>query len=254
MHGLLMPIGGAEDKYAACEILTQFVKICGGNKANILIIPSASSIPYDVAAEYEYVFSVLGAAQVSSLHINSHHEANHPSIIEKLENVTGIFISGGDQVKLISLIGDTLLSEAIHQRFSEGVHIAGTSAGASIMSREMIAFGRDVFNPMERMVKMTIGLGLSQSLIIDQHFSQRHRLERLKAAVAEHPNLTGIGIDENTALMISPDGSWEVLGAGTVTVVDSLSDAPMVLSPAAAKVYSSHDSYAAMLEQAPLVD
>jgi cyanophycinase len=230
MHGLLMPIGGAEDKYAACEILTQFVKICGGNNANILIIPSASSIPYDVAEEYQYIFAALGVRQVQSLHINSCHDANNPDNLKMLDNVTGIFISGGDQLKLISLIGDSLLSTAIHQRFLEGTHIAGTSAGASIMSREMIAFGRDIFHPAERIIQMSMGLGLSNALIIDQHFSQRKRLERLKAAVELNPGLTGIGIDEDTALIISPDGSWKVIGAGTVSVVDSHRYEPMVLT------------------------
>jgi cyanophycinase len=231
MHGLLMPIGGAEDKYAACEILSQFVKICGGNNARILIIPSASSIPYDVAEEYEYIFSALGARQVKTLHIESYHEANNPDSLKMLENITGIFISGGDQLKLISLIGESLLADAIHQCFLAGIHIAGTSAGASIMSREMIAFGQDIFQASERLIYMSVGLGLSQGLIIDQHFSQRQRLKRLMAAIELNPRHTGIGIDEDTALIISPDGSWRVIGAGTVTVVDSGSNEPKILSP-----------------------
>jgi cyanophycinase len=231
MRGLLMPIGGAEDKYAACEILSRFVKICGGNAANILIIPSASSIPYDVAAEYEYLFYLLGVAQVNSLHISSRQEADDPASLAMLDKATGLFISGGDQLKLSSLIGETRLSAAIHERFLEGMSIGGTSAGASIMSREMIAFGRDKFNPSERLIHIDKGLGLSQKLIIDQHFSQRERLERLKAAVAQNPDLTGVGIDENTALIISPDDAWEIIGAGTVTVVNWLDEARL-LQPA----------------------
>lgn len=228
MRGLLMPIGGAEDKYASCEILRRFVKICGGNAANILIIPSASSIPYEVAEEYEHLFCLLGVAQVNILHISSRQEANNPARLHMLEKISGIFITGGDQLKLSSLLGETLIAAAIHERFLNGLPIGGTSAGASIMSREMIAFGRDKFNPSQRLIQIDKGLGLSQNLIIDQHFSQRERLKRLTAAIARHPDLTGVGIDENTALIISPDDTWEIIGAGTVTVVNRLHEAKML--------------------------
>lgn len=222
MPGLLMPIGGAEDKLHARTILNHFVKICGGNTANIVIIPSASSFPYDVMQQYSTLFTALGAGQVHGLHITDRRAASDRSTLKTLQNATGIFISGGDQLRLMSLIGGTPLADALRSQHAEGAHIGGTSAGASIMSRHMIAFGRSGAVPSQRMVQMASGLGLTD-MIIDQHFSQRNRLGRLLTAVALNPGLNGVGIDEDTALLIDPDGSHTVLGSGKVTLVDSQS-------------------------------
>ena len=221
MRGLLMPIGGAEDKGTTCRILDTFVEICGKTSAHIVIIPSASSIPIDVAHFYQSIFYRLGVAQVSIIHVSDRQQANLETVLHPLQNATGVFITGGDQLRLISLIGGTRLGEILYQRSLTGMPIAGTSAGASIMSRHMIAFGRSGPQPSQRMVQMASGLGLTHSLIIDQHFSQRNRLGRLLTAVALNPGLTGVGIDENTALIIRPDDTLEVIGAGTVTVADS---------------------------------
>jgi cyanophycinase len=221
VQGILMPIGGAEDKIRSCHILQRFVELCGDNLAHIVVIPSASSIPYNTAAVYERVFHRLGAGFVSTLHIEGRHQANSAAYIQTLQEATGVFIGGGDQLRLMALMGGTRMADALNQRFHAGMHVAGTSAGASIMSRHMIAFGRSGAAPSQRMVQMASGLGLAPGLIIDQHFSQRNRLGRLLTAVALNPGLTGIGVDEDTALMIMPDGKMQVIGFGTVTVVDS---------------------------------
>ncbi len=215
-----MPIGGAEDKRASRTILTRFVQLCGASSARIVIIPSASSFPYESASTYETLFSQLGAAQVTRLHISDRQQANRPNDIALLRDATGVFFTGGDQLRLLSLVGGTGLAAALRERFTAGLHIAGTSAGASAMCRQMIAFGRSGAAPTQRMVQMASGLGLSENLIIDQHFQQRNRLGRLMTAVTLNPGAVGIGIDEDTALLITPDGGWEVLGSGKVTVVD----------------------------------
>ncbi|MDX1995514.1 MAG: cyanophycinase [bacterium] len=221
MQGTLMPIGGAEDKRGACTILNHFVQCSGSSSAHLVVIPSASSFPQEVAQDYTRIFTALGAQQVSILHIPDRRYADHAANLGVLNEATGIFLSGGDQLRLMSLIGGTRLAEALRSRFWNGVNIAGTSAGASIMSRQMIGFGRSGDTPSQRMVQMALGLGLTDNLIIDQHFRQRRRLGRLMTAVALNPGLTGVGVDENTALEIHPDGAWQVIGAGGVTIVDS---------------------------------
>ncbi|HLV36220.1 MAG TPA: cyanophycinase [Spirillospora sp.] len=220
MPGILMPIGGAEDRRAGKSILKKFVDICGGSDARLLVVPLASSMPQETGSLYQHIFLSLGANRVTILDITTRSQANDPAVRRYLENTTGIFFSGGDQLRLLSLIGSTTLGDMIRTHYEQGVHIAGTSAGASAMSEQMIAFGRSGMTPSQRMVQTASGLGLSKSFIIDQHFSQRKRLGRLLTAVALHPRLVGLGIDEDTSLMIHPDGCGEVIGTGCVTVVD----------------------------------
>ena len=220
MQGTLMPIGGAEDRRASRLILTRFFQLCGGSSARILVIPTASSFPRETGTTYQHIFTQLGAARVTTLHPADRYQANAADRVRLLDDVSGVFMSGGDQLRLVSTIGGTRLASALHKRFKEGMHIAGTSAGASALSRQMIAFGRSGLAPSQRMVQMAAGLGLADDLIIDQHFGQRHRLGRLMTAVALHPGSVGVGVDEDTALMIAPNGDWEVLGSGTVTLVD----------------------------------
>lgn len=221
-----MPIGGAEDKWAKRTILSHFVDHCGGSTAHIIVIPSASSAPHEVAKDYSEIFSDLGAGRVTTLHIADRCHADFSDYAETINEATGFFFTGGDQVRLMSLIGDTHLAQAIHQRFLQGIHIAGTSAGASMMSRRMIAFGDNGDMRSRHRVKISSGLGLTDSFIIDQHFSQRNRLGRLLMAVSQHPESTGIGIDEDTAFVISPDGSQKVMGSGSVTLVNRQPTSP----------------------------
>lgn len=219
MTGMLMPIGGAEDRRAKRTILNRFIDLCGGNNARIAVLPSASRISSEVAADYEAIFYDLGANHVQTIDILHRYQANDTHNVELLNDVTGIFFTGGDQLRLLSLIGNTRFAEAINSHFRRGVHIAGTSAGASAMSHHMIGFGRSGSLPSPYMVHMASGLGLSRSLIIDQHFSQRNRIGRLMSAVTLHPNMLGIGLDEDTSLTIASGGKCRVIGSGTVTLV-----------------------------------
>ncbi|GAB4517214.1 MAG: cyanophycinase [Anaerolineae bacterium] len=237
MPGLLMPIGGAEDKGETCRILAHFVEQCGGSAAHIVIIPSASTIPDDMACTYQRLFYRLGVRYVTILHPANRQEANQNVFGKVLYGATGVFITGGDQMRLMSLIKETRLAETLYECFLNGVHIAGTSAGAAVMSQHMIAYGRSGAVSSPDMVKITAGLGLTRTFIIDQHFTQRNRLGRLKAAVALHPDLTGVGIDEDTALIIGPDAELQVIGSGTVTLVNE-QDGQFVINTSRMKALS----------------
>ncbi|MBC7811221.1 MAG: cyanophycinase [Burkholderiales bacterium] len=219
-RGYLMPIGGAEDKTARMVILNQFVDLCGGKQARLVVIPTASAFAVETGARYCDVFGGLGAANVHCLDLKERQQANNPKEIEALEDATGIFMTGGDQVKLVSFLGGTLLGRKISSSLAQGKTIGGTSAGASAMSQHMIAFGRSGAAPSQRMVHLAPGLGLTERVIIDQHFRQRDRLGRLMTAVALNPAMLGMGVDEDTALVINPDNQCEVVGSGSVTVVD----------------------------------
>jgi cyanophycinase len=219
--GFLMPIGGAEDKVHSCTILKCFVELCGGANAKIVVMPVASQFAAESGPLYCDLFRRLGAGDARCIQIIDRSQSNNPAHFAALNDATGIFFTGGDQLKLITLIGATRLGKAVRSRHQAGVHVAGTSAGASAMSRQMIAFGRSGSIPLQRMVQIASGLGLVESLVIDQHFTQRDRLGRLLTAVTLNPGLTGIGIDEDTALLIAPTGEAQVLGSGTVTIADN---------------------------------
>jgi cyanophycinase len=219
MPGMLMPIGGAEDRRAQRIILKHFVHLCGGSNAHIAVIPSASRISNVVAAEYESIFLRLGANQIQTIDMVNRRQANDWQVVKRLNDVTGIFFTGGDQMRLLSLIGGTRFADILAARFRHGAHIGGTSAGASAMSQHMIGSGKSGSSASAHMVQMTTGLGLSHSLIIDQHFSQRNRIGRLMSAVMLHPKMLGIGLDEDTSLTIASNGKCRVIGSGTVTLV-----------------------------------
>lgn len=218
--GYLMPIGGAEDRTAQRHILNQFVQYAGGNDARIVVIPTASSFGTEVGTQYCTIFQELGAARVDCIHVQTRQQANDAQLLKPLADATGIFMSGGDQTKLVSLIGGTPLASQILASHRAGAVVAGTSAGASAMSRHMIAFGRSGSSPSQRMVQLAPGLGLLDRVIIDQHFRQRDRVGRLMTAVAYNPLYIGVGIDEDTAFVIGADGNCEVIGSGSVTIVD----------------------------------
>lgn len=218
--GYLIPIGGAEDKRGQRLVLEHFVRLAGGPDARIAVLPTASSIPKTAAKQYLEIFSGLGAASVEVIEIAERLDANYPDQVAILEDRTGLFLTGGDQVKLVTLLGGTLIGSRIKQCFEQGATIAGTSAGASALSQHMIAFGRSGSAPSQRMVQITPGLGLAEGIIIDQHFRQRDRVGRLMTAVAYNPAMLGIGLDEDTALVIGPDRQCEVIGSGSVTIID----------------------------------
>jgi cyanophycinase len=166
------------------------------------------------------VFTELGAPDVRPLHAVTRIQANDESVAAAVQEATGIFMTGGNQLRLSSMIGGTRLAEAILARFRDGAVVAGTSAGASAISSHMIAFGASGATPKHRMAQIAAGLGLLPGVIVDQHFQQRNRLGRLLSLIAQNPMLLGLGVDEDTAGVVGPDQVMEVIGRGSITVVD----------------------------------
>jgi cyanophycinase len=218
-RGRVMAIGGAEDKFDDKLILSTFVRIAGGPEARIAIVPTASSIE-SAGERYKAIFLSMGADQVDVVYIASREDANSDVPAEILEDATGIFLTGGNQMRLSVLMGGTRAAQVVRERHEEGAIVAGTSAGASILSSHMVAFGASGGTPKQRMVQMVAGFGLIPDLIIDQHFRQRDRIGRLLAMVAANPGLIGVGIDEDTAILTAPGGMLEVVGRNSVTIVD----------------------------------
>ena len=219
-RGWIVPIGGAEEKENSPQILRRFVGLCGGDNADIVVIPTASRVR-DTGTRYERIFGELGAGRVSAIDFDSRRDCEEPGRLERLRSATGVFITGGNQLRLSTVIGGTPIAKAIRSLNAAGVHVAGTSAGAAFISEHMIAFGDEGASPVAGAVSLAPGLGLTNRFIIDQHFRQRDRLGRLLTALAYNPFAVGIGLDEDTAAFIAPDNTLEVVGSGGVTVVDA---------------------------------
>src|SRR5437899_4395022 len=218
--GAVMVIGGAEDKLGERVILARFVELAGGDQARIAVISTASSLGDAATDLYRHVFTRAGAAKVIGLRPETREEANDPRTVEALKDVTGIFMTGSNQLRLSSVIGGTKLGEAILDAHGRGVVVAGTSAGASAVATHMMAFGSSGATPKHRMAHVSVGLGLVVNVVVDQHFEQRTRLGRLLAVVAQSPSLRGVGLDEDTAAIVDADQLLEVLGRGAVTIID----------------------------------
>ncbi len=219
-HGTVILIGGAEDKVRDRVILGRFVALAGGAAARIAVISTASSLGAEAGERYRTVFTDLGAAQVRPLHAMSRTQANDEHAARIVHDATGVFLTGGNQLRLSSTIGGTRLADAVTHRFEAGAVVAGTSAGASAVSSHMIAFGASGGTPKHRMAQIAAGLGLLPGVIVDQHFQQRNRLGRLLSLIAQNPSLLGLGVDEDTAGVVGPDQVMEVIGRGSITVVD----------------------------------
>ncbi|MUG96527.1 cyanophycinase [Scytonema sp. UIC 10036] len=218
----LVIIGGAEDKEGDCQILREFVRRAGGTKARIVIMTAATELPREVGENYIRVFERLGAENVRIVDTETRSDASSSTALEAVNEATGIFFTGGDQARITSVLKDTDLDKAIHNRYAEGIVIAGTSAGAAVMPDVMIVEGDSETNPRMNIVDMGPGMAFLPGVVIDQHFSQRGRLGRLIAALAQQPAVLGFGIDENTAMIVT-DNKIEVVGEGCITVVDDSS-------------------------------
>lgn len=228
--GNLMAIGGAEDTLRDRVILNRFMDLAGGSDARIAIIPTASQ-RRDTGERYQQVFLDMGAQDATVAAVQDRQTAIDGGMADLVENATGIFLTGGSQMRLCTILAGTPLEQALRKSHASGVPVAGTSAGASYLSTHMVGFGSGGPTPRRRMAQMTAGLGLADGLIIDQHFRQRDRLGRLLMFIAENPGLLGIGVDEDTAALIRPDQVLEVVGRNSVTIVDgsgSYSDADQV--------------------------
>jgi cyanophycinase len=218
--GIVMPIGGAEDKIGRMTVLREVVRLAGGPSSRLVVISTASSLGDEITHAYLQLFATLGLTDVVGIRPESRAQSADAALVAAVERATAVFMTGGNQVKLATLVVGTPLGAAILAAHRRGALIAGTSAGASILSAHMVSFGSGGATPKFRVGQVSQGLGLLDDVIVDQHFTQRNRFGRLLALIASNPAQLGVGIDEDTAAIIRPDGLLEVKGRGVVTIVD----------------------------------
>ncbi len=239
--GTLIAIGGGEDRDPDSErvILNEVARHVQGGK--LVLATVASQAPQGYFEEYEQAFADLGVGELVELYIQGRSEAGEPAKLDLLDGAAGIFFSGGDQLRITSQIGDSEIESRIRDLFERGGLIAGTSAGASVMSETMLVGGSSAITHRIGDLHMSPGLGLIQDVIIDQHFAERGRFGRLIGAVAHNPRVLGIGIDEDTAAIIEGH-AFRVIGSGAVYAVDAAGASHCNLAEAAPeRVLSMHD-------------
>ncbi|AIS53583.1 cyanophycinase CphB [Thermoanaerobacter kivui] len=215
----LIIIGGAEDKEDKCEILKEVVNLSGGRDSRIVVMTTATEKPIEAGKMYVSIFKKLGANEVKVINIDSREDAEINYANDVLKDCSCVFFTGGDQLRITSILGGSGIDRLLQELNENGVLIVGTSAGASVMSQTMIVEGKDEDSPRKCTIKMAPGLGLLKDVIIDQHFAQRGRIGRLLASIAQNPNNLGIGIDEDTAIVVEQN-CFRVIGSNAVTVVD----------------------------------
>lgn len=228
--GTLIPVGGNEDKgtpedmgldFTNTGILKRILSEMKGPESRIEIITSASSIPLEIGEVYLEAFSKLGATNVGFMHIRNREQAELPEYLQRIQEADGVLFSGGDQLSLTKIIGGTSLFQLIHERYLyDEFVVAGTSAGAMAMSMIMIFDGNGANGLYKDEVKMSPGFGLTKDAIIDSHFMHRGRFGRLAQAVSRNPSAIGIGLGENTGVIIKQASQFEVIGSGLVILVD----------------------------------
>ncbi|GAB4505655.1 MAG: cyanophycinase [Anaerolineales bacterium] len=219
MTTLLMPMGGALDERDEAVVLKEFLRRAGGPQARILVFPQASQRK-QAGKELTDLFLEWGAAEAIALEFRIRTAADEEDNLRAVRRASGIFFGGGAQLRLSALLGGTRLEAELLAAFRAGAIVGGTSAGASILSKTMIALGKSGPTPRFGLLHMSPGLGFTDRFMFDQHFRQRDRFGRLTYAVCSHPGIIGIGIDENTAALIEDENRLTVYGAGAVTVVD----------------------------------
>lgn len=219
--GHLFIIGGGEERCGDMPVLERYVELCGGPSSSIAVLTSASTIPDKMWEMYDTAFSELGVRHHFHIHAESRAQANEQDRAQKIYEADGIFMTGGDQKRLVEVLGDTQIHDVMRRAFKDnGACIGGTSAGASAIAYHMLADGKKEKLPDKHTARLDKGLAFLQQVTIDQHFSERQRLARLLSVIAQYPELIGVGIDEDTALIISERGGVEVIGAGAVTLLD----------------------------------
>ncbi|TAE89558.1 MAG: cyanophycinase [Bacteroidetes bacterium] len=235
--GKLISVGGAEDKGTDLEqgfiqrnrlnffelgILKRFVDEVGGVEKRIEVITTASSIPAEVGENYLDAFGKIGCTNVGVIDIRKREDVFNEDYISRIKNAQGVMFSGGDQLRLTSIFGGTDIYNVLHDRYmnEDGFVIAGTSAGAMAMSNTMIYQGKSELAHLKGEVKITTGLAFVGNVIIDSHFDKRGRFNRLAQAVASNPQCTGIGLGEDTGVIVTSGNHLEVVGSGAVVIVD----------------------------------
>jgi cyanophycinase len=221
MARYLIPIGGNETKSEDSELFREMVELAGGSKARIVIVPTASETPDERARDYIQVFSSFNPESIQTIHIGERQDADSSELIKIIDEASLFMFAGGDQLRLSSMIGGTPLHHSLMERYrAGGCVVAGTSAGAAVIPEVMI-FQNNKFKVFRKGgIEMTKGLGLIHDTIFDTHFVQRSRISRLVHAVASNPALLGLGIEENTGLLIEDETKAKVIGTGTVIVLD----------------------------------
>src|SRR5215212_8096302 len=219
-RGRLVAVGGAEDKEGDCRILKEFVRLARGARARVVVMTVATDHPEEVGREYRNVFRRLGVDDTEVVDVSAREDAVAPEALEKIGQATALYFTGGDQLHITALLGGTEMQKLIHERHERGLVIGGASAGAAMMSHSMIIGGGGEENPRVEAVRIGPGMDLLVGAMIDTHFSQRGRHGRLLTAVAHYPQDLGLGIDENTALVVNKN-EFEVVGEGAVTVIDA---------------------------------
>ncbi|PSB06259.1 cyanophycinase [filamentous cyanobacterium CCP2] len=238
-QGQLIIIGGAEDKEGDCQILREFARQAGGSTARIVVMTVATGLPGEVGEQYTRIFERLGVEDVRVIDTARREDGDDPRALEILREATGVFFTGGDQRRITENLKGTETDRLLHERYLQGLVIAGTSAGAAMMPDMMIAEGEPQTNARVEVVEMEAGMAFLPGVVIDQHFAERGRLGRLLSAVVQQPVTLGFGIDENTAIVVS-QGEFTVIGQGAITVIDvskishsnlsqSLKDEPLAL-------------------------
>jgi cyanophycinase len=235
-NGKLISIGGAEDKGTESEghyasqnnlhffelgILKRVVQEIGGLDKHIEVITTASNIPNEVGENYTSAFGKIGCTNANIMSIRNREDARNEEFIRRIKSADGVMFSGGDQLRLTTIFGGTEILEILHERYiADKLIIAGTSAGAMAMSNTMIYQGKSDLAHLKGEVKITTGLAFMPNVIIDSHFDKRGRFNRLAQAVASNPSCTGIGLGEDTGVIVTNDNQLEVIGSGAVVIVD----------------------------------
>ena len=235
-RGKLIAIGGAEDKGTDLEkgevfrsnlnffelgILRRIVEEAGGKGARIEVITTASTIPYEVGENYLDAFGKIGCTDIGVIHIRNREDAQREEYIQRVTNCAGVMFSGGNQLRLTAIFGGTQFLSVIKKRYrDENFVVAGTSAGAMAMSNTMIYEGNPARAHLKGEVKITTGLGFMEDVIFDSHFEKRGRFARLAQAVSANPSCIGIGLGEDTGMLITEGNRMEAIGSGLVIIVD----------------------------------
>jgi cyanophycinase len=235
--GKLLAIGGAEDKGTDLEtgeihrnnlnffelgILKRFVHEVGSTDKRIEVVTTASMIPVEVGENYQSAFGKIGCSNIGLMHIRNRADAMNEEYVERLKNCDGVMFSGGNQMRLTSSFGGTEFLSLLLKRYHEEPTfiVAGTSAGAMAMSNTMIYEGNAAKAHLKGEVKITTGLGFMDDVIFDSHFEKRGRFSRLAQAIATNPSCIGIGLGEDTGMLITEGNKMEAIGSGLVMIVD----------------------------------
>ncbi len=236
IKGKLIAIGGAEDKGTSVEkgiiirnnlnffelgILRRIVEEAGGVHARIEVITTASMIPYEVGNNYLEAFGRIGCIDIGVMHIRTREDVNDEEYLERIQKCDAVMFSGGNQLRLTAIFGGTVLFKLImHRYINEPFIVAGTSAGAMAMSHTMIYEGDASKAHLKGEVKITTGLGFMNKVIFDSHFEKRGRFGRLSQAVGANPSCIGIGLGEDTGMLVTEGNRMEAIGSGLVVIID----------------------------------